>query len=85
MIGIGALFILLLVVFVFAGIALFVWGLKKALLLALNSVIGFFALYALKLVIPKLVINIWSILLTAILGIFGFLLVLILHAFGALF
>jgi hypothetical protein len=62
------------------------WGFKKSLALALNSIIGFFALYAVQAFFrPELLINIWSVLLTALLGIFGFLIVLILHFTGIAF
>jgi hypothetical protein len=57
------------------------WGIKHAILLALNSLVGYFALYAIQAwrVVPTIVINTWSVLLTAIFGIIGFLFVLILH------
>ncbi|MBR9693085.1 transcriptional regulator [Candidatus Woesearchaeota archaeon] len=58
------------------------WGFKKALILALNSVIGFFALYAVAIFRPELVINFWSVIITALGGIFGFLIVIILHFLG---
>lgn len=64
-------------------IAIFVF--KKLVALAINSVIGFFALFAASLVLEDLVINIWSILITAIGGIIGFLAVLIMHLTGIAF
>ena len=77
------LFIVIVAAVFFLG--LLFWGIKKAILLALNSVIGFFALYAIQLVLPTLVINWISVLLTAVFGIFGFAAVLLLHAFGIWF
>ncbi len=78
--------ILVVVVVLFVLGGLLWWGLKKGLALALNSVIGFFALYAVQAWwLHDLAINLWSVLFTAILGIFGFLLVVILHLFGIWF
>ena len=75
--------ILLLVVIAFLLIGIFWWGLKYGIILALNSVIGFFALYAIQAWLrPSLVINWVSVLITAIFGIFGFLFVLIVHFLG---
>lgn len=59
--------------------------LRKLLVLVINSVIGFFALFAAKLLLPDLTINFWSIIITAIGGIIGFLAVIILHLFGVAF
>lgn len=59
--------------------------LRKILVLVVNSVIGFFALFAAKLVLPDLVINVWSVLITAIGGILGFIIVLALHLLGVAF
>ncbi len=70
---IGLIVVLLIIVLIIAFV------LKKILILAVNSVIGFFALFAAKLVLPTLTINVWSVLITAIGGIVGFILVLILH------
>lgn len=82
--GLIALFLFILVI-VFL-IALFIWGLKYAISLAINSVIGFFALYAVKAFLwTDLVINWVSVLFVAIGGIIGFILVLILHFFGWFF
>lgn len=79
--GLFALFIVILVVIV--GIAFFVWGLKHAIMLAVNSVIGFFALYAIQAFVwPELIINWVSILFVAIGGIIGFILVLLFHFLG---
>ncbi len=70
--------LVIIVLFLLAGLAW--WGLKRALLLSLNSVVGFFALYAVRAwLLDGLVINLWSVLLTALFGIFGFLLVIALH------
>ncbi len=78
-----------LILILVAVVALFLiggllwWGLKKAVVLALNSVVGFFALYAVQAwIMPSLVINVWSVLLTAIFGIVGFVAVILLHLVG---
>lgn len=63
--------------------AFLIWGLRRAVKLLINSLIGFFALWITKnLFLPELVINLWSILLTAFFGILGFFLVLIGHFLG---
>jgi hypothetical protein len=70
-------------VFVFT---LLIKGINLAIALAINSVIGFFALYAVQLfLLPSLVINIWSVAIVAILGLAGFILVLLLHGLGMFF
>jgi hypothetical protein len=86
MTGVFRLRMLLWVILVIAVVVLFLigllfWGIKHAILLALNSLVGYFALYAIQAwqVLPTLVINAWSVLLTAIFGIIGFLFVIILH------
>ncbi|RME52904.1 sigmaK-factor processing regulatory BofA [Candidatus Woesearchaeota archaeon] len=62
------------------------WLLKKSIIIALNAIIGFFALFALKIfLIPALTINVWSVLIVTIGGLFGLALVLLLHAFGIAF
>jgi hypothetical protein len=76
--------ILLIVVGALMAFGLFFWGLRVALFLGFNSVVGFFALYAFKAFIwnqpgNELVINFWSVLLTALFGIFGLIIVLLLH------
>jgi hypothetical protein len=81
--GLIALFVIILIL-VFLG-ALFFWGLKYAIAYAINAVIGFFALYAVQLVVPTLVINLWSIAFVAIGGIIGFALVLLFHWLGWFF
>lgn len=73
---------IVILVFVFT---LLVKGLNIAIALALNSVIGFFALYAIQILIPTLVIDIWSVAIVAILGLPGFALVLLLHGLGLYF
>lgn len=80
------IFILIAVVaLIFLGGFLW-WGFKKSLVLAMNSVIGFFALYAVNIFInSEKLITIWSVLLTAIFGIFGFVAILILHFIGIAF
>ena len=68
------------------GVAFFFWGLKHALVLALNSVIGFFALYAVQAYwLPELVINIWSVLIVALFGLAGLIVVLLFHWVGIWF
>lgn len=63
--------------------AFLLWGLKAALKLLFNSLIGFFALWITKAIfLSELVINLWSILLTAFFGIVGFVLVIIGHFVG---
>lgn len=86
LIEIGLVVLFVLIVLAVALAAFFFWGLKHALLLAMNSVIGFFALYAVKAwLLPGLIINFWSVILVALLGLAGFILVLILHLFGWFF
>lgn len=76
--------IVLVTILVF--IAFLVIGLKAAIKLLINSLIGFFALWITKVfVLNELVINIWSVLLTAIFGIIGYILVLVLHILGIFF
>lgn len=75
--------ILVAVVIIFLLIGFFWWGVKKGLMLALNGVIGFFALHAVQVWwLHELKTGVLSTLITALFGIFGFLLVLILHFFG---
>lgn len=80
-IGLVLLFLLLLAVITIA--ALFFWGLKYAIALALNGIIGFFALYAVKVwLLPELIINVWSVLFVAIGGLLGMAIVMVLHLVG---
>ena len=81
---IGIFIIVLIIIFL---VALFAWGMKYAIAFALNRIIGFFALYAMKSLgfFPDLAINIWSVILVAIFGLIGFIFVLIMHAMGVLF
>ncbi len=80
-------------VLVFVGIVALIFiftllmkGLNLAITLALNSAIGFFALYAIQLFwLQNLLINIWSVAIVATLGLVGFIIVLILHGVGYLF
>ncbi len=84
--GLGLVAIFLIVVALIATFAFFMWGFKHAIMLAVNSVIGFFALYAVQAwLLPTLVINIWSVLLVALLGIVGLALVVVLHLAGVWF
>jgi hypothetical protein len=72
-------------IFIFA---LLLKGINYAIALALNSVIGFFALYAVTVFVPyfnDFVINIWSVVIIALFGLLGFVAVLALHGLGILF
>ncbi len=81
----------LILLFVLVLLALFIlgmilWGLKHAVALAVNSLIGFFALYALRTwLLPSLLINVWSVLIVAVFGIFGLVVVVLSHILGVLF
>ncbi len=78
--------ILLICVLVVAGVGLVLWGIKHAIALAVNSIIGYFALYAVQaFAMPDLIINIWSVLLVAVLGLVGLILVVILSMAGIWF
>lgn len=56
---------------------------KNIFVLALNSIIGFFALIGINTLLGTNVqINFWSVIITAIGGIFGFLFILIAHFMG---
>ena len=74
-----------IVVIMFVG-ALLMKGLNYAIAIALNSIIGFFALYAFQVFwLQTLIINIWSIIIVAILGLLGLIAVLVLHGLGLFF
>ncbi len=76
----------LIILLVIIGVVFIVgYVFKKFFMLVINSIIGFFALFAVKLLLPALVINLWSILFVAIGGIFGLLAVIILHLIGVAF
>ena len=82
--GLIVMFVVFALIVIFA--ALFLWGAKYAFVLGINSIIGFFALYAVKAwLLPSLVINFWSVIVVAIFGIIGFIVVLVLHLLGAAF
>jgi len=75
--------VFVVVTIIVALFAFFMWGLHYAIALAINSVIGFFALYAIKAFVwPELIISIWKIIIVAIGGIVGFAVVLMLHGLG---
>jgi hypothetical protein len=80
-----ALFLIIVAVIFLS--ALFFWGLKHAIALAINSVIGFFALYFMVAfeIFPDLVINWLSVIIVAIFGLLGFIVVLLLHWIGLAF
>lgn len=80
------LLIFLLIVAAVFVIALFFWGIKHALALAMNSIIGFFALYAVQAwILSNLVIGFFSVLLVALFGIVGLIFVVTLHLVGVWF
>lgn len=55
---------------------------KRFIWLAINSLIGLFALMGWNLLFTPVTINVWSVLLVAIFGIFGLIAVVLLHVFG---
>jgi hypothetical protein len=72
--GLIALLIVLLLVLVLFGIV------KRIFILAVNSVIGIFALIGYNYLFSAgIEVNFWSAIITAIGGIFGFIIVLIAH------
>jgi hypothetical protein len=58
---------------------------KRFLWLAINSVIGLFALMGWNLLFTPVVINFWSVILVALFGIFGLIAVVVLHFLGVAF
>ena len=82
LIGVFLIILLLIILFSF-----FMWGVHYAIAYAINAVIGFFALYAVKAfgIFPDLVINVWSVAIVAVGGIIGFGLVLLLHGLNVWF
>ena len=59
---------------------------RKILRLIINAVIGLIALFAVNFIFhTDIVINFWSVVITAIGGIIGFIIVLILHFAGIAF
>ncbi len=79
------IWILLLIILILLLVSLLVWGLKKGVILAMNSVIGFFALHFVQIFSPTLKINFWSVIITAIGGIIGFIVVVGLHLLNIAF
>jgi hypothetical protein len=80
---IGIFLAVLIIIFL---IALFFWGIKVAIAYAINAVIGFFALYAMKAFVwPDLIINFWSVAIVAVGGLLGFILVIVFHLVGLWF
>jgi len=74
---------LLMLLVVISIIIVIFMVLKNVFILILNSVIGFFALYAVQAwVMPSLEINFWSVMITAIGGIIGFIVVVGSHLLG---
>jgi hypothetical protein len=73
-------------VIVIVIVALLFYFLKSAVTLAINSVIGFFALFAVNIFLADPIpINFWTIIIIAIGGIFGFIIELVLHFLGIAF
>ncbi len=70
--GLALIVLVVLVAFLFRGARL-------AMELAVNSVVGFFALYAVRAVMPALPLKLWSVLLTAVLGLPGLIIVVLIH------
>jgi hypothetical protein len=73
------------IIFVILGVLLIWWIFKKGIALLINSAIGFFALFFASIFLPALKINFWSVIITAIGGIFGFVAVITLHLLGIFF
>jgi len=64
-------------------IVLLFYLIKNAIVLVINSVVGFFALYGVNLFLSDPIpINFWSIIIVAIGGVFGLIIELILHFLG---
>ena len=70
------------VVLIFALLVVFIRNIGW---LIVNSIIGFLALLFTRLILPDLAINIWSVLITAIGGVPGYLIVVIFHILGIAF
>lgn len=74
----------LTILIVLVLIAIFIF--KKLVTIAINSVIGFFALFFVEFFfLPALEINFWSVIITAVGGIFGFIAVVLMHLLGIAF
>lgn len=58
---------------------------KRLLWLAINSVVGIFALLGWNALFTPVVINVWSVLFVAIGGILGLIVVVVLHILGIAF
>jgi hypothetical protein len=59
---------------------------KNIVVIALNSIIGFFALFGYQAIFgANIAINFWSVIITAVGGIFGFIAVLAAHYLGLAF
>ena len=82
----GWMIIGLVIIIGVVALAFLIWGLKKAFKLLINSLIGFFALWLTQqLFVSTLIINIWSVLITAIFGIICYVVVLVMHFLGIWF
>jgi len=74
---------LVMLIVVIGIIALIFMLLKNVFILVINSLVGFFSLYAVQAwVLPALKINFWSVVITAIGGIIGFIVVVGAHLLG---
>jgi hypothetical protein len=76
--------IIVLVVALLIAMLLF-WVVKKFLPLIINSILGLAALVALNLMGLHVAINVWSVLIVAIGGLPGLVLVALLHVIGLAF
>ncbi len=73
--------LLIALVFVVLFIAFAFWFAKNLIWFGLNSLLGLMALTGWNILFPDVAINIWSVLLVAIFGIFGLIAVVLLHLF----
>ena len=70
-------------IIVILAVLVFFHFVKNLFVLAINSVIGFFALFGINLFLSNPIpINFWSVIIVAIGGIFGLIIELILHFLG---
>ncbi len=77
--------IILLLVVALIGYLLFKL-VKNLFALAINSVIGLFALFGVNYLFnTSIAVNVWSVLITAIGGIVGLIIVVLAHVFGLAF
>lgn len=67
------------------AILIAIYFVKRLIAFFINSIIGLLALVGWNYLFDPVVINIWSVLLTAFLGVFGLIIVVGLHYLGVLF